>query len=231
MTGTATWLTFITLTHNTGTNELPKVSYIKYLDVWFLGCTLFIFTSLLEFAIVNTISRRNESVPMRSYSAKSILQGAATVLRAPTISRRSSLATPTQERRRSVSVSALDLAGDSKIKKLSINEHQLSVQSMDAIYPQGSSLGSKPDWVELSIPVPKTPPGPPSEHDDPNHSLLAYFESMSGEEIAVWIDSKAKIGFPLLFVLFNIAYWIFAFRVDCLISNACGEDDSSYDYL
>jgi hypothetical protein len=54
--GTSTWLTFITLTHNTG-NQLPKVSYVKYIDVWFLVCTLFIIASFLEFAFVNSISR------------------------------------------------------------------------------------------------------------------------------------------------------------------------------
>jgi type III secretory pathway component EscU len=55
--GTSTWLTFITLTHNAGTSDLPKVSNIKLLDIWFFSCTCFIFASLLEFAIVNTIHR------------------------------------------------------------------------------------------------------------------------------------------------------------------------------
>ena len=55
--GTTTWLTLIRLTHNTGSNQLPKVNYIKSLDIWFIVCTLFIFASLLEFAFVNTLAR------------------------------------------------------------------------------------------------------------------------------------------------------------------------------
>ena len=74
--GTSTWLTMITLTRNTGSDQLPKVTnilqhqhfwsfsfilkvnYVKFIDIWFLACTCFIFLSLLEFAVVNTIWRR-----------------------------------------------------------------------------------------------------------------------------------------------------------------------------
>ena len=71
--GTSTWLTMITLTRSTGSDQLPKVgmnssskvllhdvkvNYVKFIDIWFLSCTCFIFLSLLEFAVVNTIWRR-----------------------------------------------------------------------------------------------------------------------------------------------------------------------------
>ena len=43
---------------STSAANLPKVSYIKFIDIWFLVCTCFIFFSLMEFALVNIISRR-----------------------------------------------------------------------------------------------------------------------------------------------------------------------------
>ena len=54
---------------STSVDSLPRVSYIKFIDIWFTVscsmvtrvsqvCTGFIFLSLLEFALVNTISRR-----------------------------------------------------------------------------------------------------------------------------------------------------------------------------
>lgn len=39
-------------------NSLPKVSYIKASEIWFLGCTIFLFAAMVEFAFVNTIYRR-----------------------------------------------------------------------------------------------------------------------------------------------------------------------------
>ena len=53
-------LTVLTMTtQSTATNaSLPKVSYVKALDIWFSLCLIFVFSGLLEFAIVNVMSRR-----------------------------------------------------------------------------------------------------------------------------------------------------------------------------
>ena len=45
--------------------ELPKVSYVKAIDVWMAMCLVFVFLALLQFAYVNVLSRvqrRRESV-------------------------------------------------------------------------------------------------------------------------------------------------------------------------
>ena len=49
-------LTFITLAVQTD-RSLP-VAYVKASEIWFVGCTTFIFGSLVEFAFVNTIWRQ-----------------------------------------------------------------------------------------------------------------------------------------------------------------------------
>ena len=73
--GTATMLAFITL--NGGlTKNLPKVSYIKASEIWFLACAVFIFCSLAEFAFVNVIWRRQKEVQVKKKSSKHILKGA-----------------------------------------------------------------------------------------------------------------------------------------------------------
>jgi len=53
-------LTVLTLTtQSTGSrDQLPRVSYIKAIDVWMSTCLVFAFASLIEFAIVNVWSRR-----------------------------------------------------------------------------------------------------------------------------------------------------------------------------
>ncbi|ESO89505.1 hypothetical protein LOTGIDRAFT_125321 [Lottia gigantea] len=54
-------LTVLTMTtQSSGVNaSLPRVSYTKAIDIWMSTCLLFVFAALLEFAIVNFISRRS----------------------------------------------------------------------------------------------------------------------------------------------------------------------------
>lgn len=77
MLGTSTMLTFITLASSQG-KTLPKVSYIKVSEIWFLGCTGFIFGSLVEFAFVNTIWRRKKNVELKKINSKYILKSTIT---------------------------------------------------------------------------------------------------------------------------------------------------------
>lgn len=75
--GCTTMLSFITLA-SSQFNHLPKVSYIKISEVWFFGCTLFIFGSLVEFAFVNTIWRRKKSLEMKKINSRNILKSTLT---------------------------------------------------------------------------------------------------------------------------------------------------------
>lgn len=70
-------LSFITLS-SSQSKTLPKVSYIKVSEIWFLGCTFFIFGSLVEFAFVNTIWRRKEHVELKKVNSKYIIKSTMT---------------------------------------------------------------------------------------------------------------------------------------------------------
>lgn len=75
--GTSTMLTFITLATSQG-KTLPKVSYIKASEIWFLGCVAFIFASLMEFAFVNIIWRRRKNVQLKKVTAATVLKSTLT---------------------------------------------------------------------------------------------------------------------------------------------------------
>lgn len=73
MLGASAMLSFITLS-SAQNKILPKVSYIKASEIWSMGCIIFIFGSLAEFAFVNVIWRRKKHVELRKVSAKNILK-------------------------------------------------------------------------------------------------------------------------------------------------------------
>ncbi|KAJ8297636.1 hypothetical protein KUTeg_024167 [Tegillarca granosa] len=53
-------MTVLTMTtHTSGTHAmLPRVSYVKAIDIWMATCISFVFGSLLEFAYINVMSRK-----------------------------------------------------------------------------------------------------------------------------------------------------------------------------
>ncbi|XP_070565314.1 glycine receptor subunit alphaZ1-like [Ptychodera flava] len=55
---------------------LPKVSYVKAIDVWMTTCLVFVFASLAEYAVVNYIStEKNRRKQKREAAAKKMLAG------------------------------------------------------------------------------------------------------------------------------------------------------------
>ncbi|XP_074651080.1 glycine receptor subunit alpha-4-like [Tubulanus polymorphus] len=55
--GVVTVLTVTTQNANIG-SSIPKVSYVKAIDIWYSTCLFFVFAALLEFAMANTVWRK-----------------------------------------------------------------------------------------------------------------------------------------------------------------------------
>lgn len=184
--GCTTLLSFITLA-SSQENNLPKVSYIKISEVWFLSCTCFIFGSLVEFAFVNTIWRRKNSVSVKKVKSKYILKSTIT----PNTKRHKRLnsSDPAQtiqgcERYLSVVESPVIITVDEdKSGKFNSTESITSQSSVD------ESINEK------------------DQQTAPNHS----WATMTPHEVSLWIDRKARFIFPLAFVIFNAFFWTFVY--------------------
>ncbi|XP_050053141.1 pH-sensitive chloride channel 2-like isoform X2 [Aphis gossypii] len=190
--GTSTMLTFITLSRNIG-SSLPKVSYIKATEIWFLVCTAFIFGSLVEFAFVNTIWRRKKNVELKKVNSKHIFK---------------STLTP-QMQRKSISVdSGIDrgTAGASPtVTSGKLNRRENRSRSLLTVDNLNSNVCTNPEPLEnFSIRVPTL--------NDSNKNIGGGgLFTLTPQEIAQWIDQRSRIAFPAAFLVFNCFYWLYVY--------------------
>ncbi|XP_026670438.1 glycine receptor subunit alphaZ1-like isoform X3 [Ceratina calcarata] len=202
--GTNTILTFMTLASKVE-NSLPKVSYIKASEIWFLGCTIFLFAAMVEFAFVNTIYRRKKIVPLKKVNSKYILKSTLT----PKLARKQ-YQKNTSGLERSRSWSSIDNVNSS--------EHDYTSQNYLTVHSFPSTLNIPSVKIEEdkdqecsvgSINTVTSTSSPKSFARRATLSQSQNFTTMTPQEIAQWIDRRSRIVFPVAFIIFNIFYWSF----------------------
>nr|XP_017003553.2 pH-sensitive chloride channel 2 [Drosophila takahashii] len=206
MLGTSTMLSFITLSSSQSKN-LPKVSYIKVSEVWFLGCTFFIFGSLVEFAFVNTIWRRKENIELKKVNSKYIIK---------------STLTPRPARRQIGG----SLSNDSRARSCSSLDNIVS--STESVRNGNGTVNPAFNnylTVHPNLPIIKTECADTvsicSERTASNDHIVDVdkdkkdtpptFTTMTPQEIAMWIDRRSRFLFPAMFLAFNALYWTFVY--------------------
>ncbi|XP_046428717.1 pH-sensitive chloride channel 2 isoform X1 [Neodiprion pinetum] len=205
--GTNTILAFMTLASKVE-NSLPKVSYIKASEIWFLGCTIFLFAAMVEFAFVNTIYRRKKNVPLKKVNSKYILKSTLT----PRLARKQFQKNTTGlERSRSWSSLDHENANDSVYTSqnyLTVHSFPSSMNIPSVTIEDDREQDSGGSIVTLdTIAAPVSPPKPPTRRA--TLANLTTFTTMTPQEIAQWIDKRSRIVFPVSFLIFNVLYWSF----------------------
>ncbi|KAJ0177206.1 hypothetical protein K1T71_007215 [Dendrolimus kikuchii] len=203
--GTSTMLSFITLASSQA-KTLPKVSYIKASEIWFLGCIGFIFSALVEFAFVNTIWRRKKVVSLKKVNSKYILKSTLTPrLARKELQKELQESSPQLSKSRSCSSLAQETSADPNGPGYNnyltvhsfpsaLNLPTITTQSFDELI---SGQGGKQQGH-----------GSEASDEPPKHHT---WTQMTPQEIATWIDKRSRVLFPLMFIFFNIIYWTFVY--------------------
>ncbi|XP_032596387.1 pH-sensitive chloride channel 2 [Drosophila grimshawi] len=191
MMGCSTLLSFITLSLSQE-NSLSKVSYVTMSEVWFLVCTAFIFGSLMEFAFVNTIWRRNNNLELKKRSTKYIV--------------RSTFVPRLKRNPRSFNRSTSSLSSCNKVCGSNQNNTVITIETpiiiADGLSRENSAISLEENDVSISS-------GSTAEltQSKPEEKPAQTFATMTPKEVSLWIDRKMRFIFPLAFLIFNALFW------------------------
>ncbi|RZF41778.1 hypothetical protein LSTR_LSTR012295 [Laodelphax striatellus] len=206
--GTSTMLTFILLSSKPGSRGDLSLLYFRTNDVWFIGCTAFIFLSLVEFAFVNCIHRQElKKIALKKASSRFILK---TALSPHTLRRRTSSCPASPEQMRKF---ANRLTKKNKMSTLSVERFE----SLDlAIALEDLKKKREKNKKEETESTEEEGYATGSENETSDDSKKSknnddFGTVMTTQEIATWVDRKSRKLFPLCFLIFNLFYWTFMF--------------------
>ncbi|KAG5209427.1 hypothetical protein JEQ12_016992 [Ovis aries] len=179
--------------------SLPKVSYVKAIDIWMAVCLLFVFSALLEYAAVNFVSRQHKELlrfrrKRRHHKVGLWLNADTEAFRDPRLISKNTDHTPPGAYL-FISASILkqikieDEAGEGRFNFSAYGMGPACLQAKDGISVKGANNSNT------------TNPAPaPSKSPEEMRKLFI--------QRAKKIDKISRIGFPMAFLIFNMFYWI-----------------------
>ncbi|XP_048400923.1 glycine receptor, alpha 4a isoform X4 [Stegostoma tigrinum] len=173
--------------------SLPKVSYVKAIDIWMAVCLLYVFAALLEYAAVNFVSRQHkEFMRLRKKQRRRKIQGLVHRTESG-----DSLGPEYGLRSREPTFGTLT-------QFCNLGFRQVEDQQRDSrFYFRGYGLGHcvpMRDNVELDGTSLFNSPPPPTRDTE---SIRQRFLDRAKQ-----IDRISRAVFPLTFLVFNIFYWL-----------------------
>ncbi|KAL4717473.1 hypothetical protein ACJJTC_000622 [Scirpophaga incertulas] len=211
--GVTTVLTMTTLMSSTNA-ALPKISYVKSIDVYLGTCFVMVFASLLEYATVGYMAKRIQMRKQRFTAVQKMAAEKKIHIDVP--------AGPSEPMPPPRSASTLNRP----LPPSRSSEVRYKVHDPKA-YSKGGSLENTINGSRaVTIPVPVAVP--PTDEEIPPHLLQASkgINKLLGTTPSD-IDKYSRIVFPVCFVCFNLMYWIIYLHVSDVVADdlvLLGED-------
>ncbi|XP_054899675.1 glycine receptor, alpha 4b isoform X2 [Poeciliopsis prolifica] len=168
--------------------SLPKVSYVKAIDIWMAVCLLFVFAALLEYAAVNFVSRQHKEFFRLRKKLKEQQRQQRRQQRAQGSS---------DSKGKGNTTPGNNAAQGSATQRCSAcaREEELAQQGF-LLQSIGLSLSSAPEMDATPV-FADLPPG------------LGFYEIQRRfVERAKRIDTISRAVFPMSFLMFNVLYWL-----------------------
>ncbi|XP_074691196.1 glycine receptor subunit alpha-4-like isoform X1 [Strix aluco] len=170
--------------------SLPKVSYVKAIDIWMAVCLLFVFAALLEYATVNFVSRQHKEFMRLRRRQRRQRMGLSS-------------GTASLESLRQLSGRHSGEHTYATLSQLSSSREEELVRE-SRFYLRGYGLG------HCLQPKDGAGEGPGIYSTPPAGMLLREGESLRRcySDRAKRIDTISRAVFPFTFLIFNILYWV-----------------------
>ncbi|XP_067354772.1 glycine receptor subunit alpha-3 isoform X2 [Channa argus] len=210
--GITTVLTMTTQSSGSRTS-LPKVSYVKAIDIWMAVCLLFVFSALLEYAAVNFVSRQHKELLRfrRHHKNKSKNSGGAVDP--------GELAKSFHQVNNDNGLKPSDPLYGSMASMYSSSHregevHESRLTSAVAVTSTPSNSKDSKASSNNAVTVLNTPGVQANTAQNPPGAAACGGGKSTEEMRKLFIDRAKKIdtvsraGFPLAFLFFNIFYWV-----------------------
>ncbi|XP_026500304.1 gamma-aminobutyric acid receptor subunit beta-like [Vanessa tameamea] len=236
--GVTTVLTMTTLMSSTNA-ALPKISYVKSIDVYLGTCFVMVFASLLEYATVGYMAKRIQMRKQRFNAVQKMAAEKKTVQveGAPGPSVPEPLPPPRNSTITRPAPPSRSSSYNPHTQEVRFKVHDAKVYTKTGPLESNGSRGGPSSavpvavTVPVSVPVPVTIPMPqtsatvtvpvaPAEEEIPAHLLQASkgINKLLGTTPSD-IDKYSRIVFPVCFVCFNLMYWIIYLHVSDVVAD------------